>query len=562
MELDRRTFIAGAVTVGATAAVAGLAACSPKESDETTSGGGESPKTIDYVQASANLTPVDERFVIGAVNITDAKADEEHEADYLVIGSGNSGLLSAARAAELGLKVIILEKASETGGSSFGTEAHFALDTVKYVKEQGKKTWTPAEALDYFNLYNEFRSTQSLAASYLNHSHEAFDWWIEKGAKVNQLLGALAGPDTGAGLFFEGRATALADIDRSVIEANGATVLTETKATNLVVDDSGAVVGALAENASGATVLVKSKATFVATGGFSTNPDMVNAYLGARGNAETIGDSMLYHNGDGINMMLGAGAITGLLDTTQPGGMGIAGIDEINTDPEAASQGSAGRAAGEPNLWVNKFGQRVGCEFWTNPTYGYMLAKWSPDYYFYSVLDSAMAKRMETEPFFCQSQFVPYTYDPVPDMTAQLDQAAEDGICYKADTIDELAEKAGINVDGIKATIAKYNEMCASKADTEFFKDAAMLQPISTAPYYAFKMGYARLSTLNGVMIDADCRVVDENGAWITGLFAGGLDSAGFFMADYNHAFSGSCSSYAFFTGFHSAEMAAEFIKG
>ncbi|MDR2380450.1 MAG: FAD-binding protein, partial [Bifidobacteriaceae bacterium] len=392
--VSRRTFLGGTAALGGVAALGGLAACSPNQASEEPTKTSAAPSNGDFTQASANLTPVDERFVISTVNIADAKADEEHDADYLVIGSGNCGLLSAARASELGLAVVMLEKAQETGGSSFGTEAHFALDSVKYVKEQGKKTWTPAEALEYINLYNDFHSTQSLAMSFLNHSNEAFDWWIDKGAKVSQLLGALAGPDTGAGMFFEGKAKALAEIDRSVIEANGVTVLTQTRATNLVVDDSKAVVGALAEKEDGGTVLVRSKATFVGTGGFGTNPDMVDAYLGERGNVALIGDSVLYHNGDGINMMLGAGAITGLLDTVQPGGMQVAGTDY---------EGDVTRAGGEPFLWVNKFGQRVGCEFWTNPTYGYALAAWSPGYHFFTVFDAATVKRMETEDFFCQS---------------------------------------------------------------------------------------------------------------------------------------------------------------
>jgi fumarate reductase flavoprotein subunit len=147
-------------------------------------------------------------------------------------------------------------------------------------------------------------------------------------------------------------------------------------------------------------------------------------------------------------------------------------------------------------------------------------------------------------------------------MGAQLDQAVEDGTCYRADTIEGLADATGINLDALKATVERYNTICEKKEDTDFFKDPAMLLPVSTGPFYALKIECNRLSTLNGVMIDADCKVLDENGAWITGLFAGGLDSAGFFMADYNHGLSGSCSSYSFFTGFHSAEVAAEYIKG
>lgn len=538
---------------------AGIAGCAPAASSEPSStpeaqtGSNETQGTSGYKQPSAHITPVDESFVIQPVNVSEASGDTTYDVEYLVIGSGNCGLLSAARAAELGLNVLMMEKAEETGGSSFGTEAHFALDTCKYVKEQGMKTWTPAEAADYFNLYNEFHSTQTLVMSFLNHCNEPYDWWIDKGAKINQLLGSLAGPNTGAGMFFEGKAKALADIDRQVIEDNGVTVLTRTRATKLVVNDDGAVVGAIGEAEDGSTVLVNAKATFVGTGGFGNNPDMVNAYLGARGNAAIVGDSILYHNGDGINMMLGVGAITGVLDSVQPGGIQVA-----NTEYE----GDVTRAGGEPFLWINKFGQRVGCEYWTNPTYGYALAAWAPDYYFYTLFDSSLVKRMENEKFFCQSKYLPYTYDPVPDMGEQLEDAVSLGAAIKADTIEDLAEQLSVPLEPLQATLDKYNAACDAGFDGEFYKDPSMLLPIKEPPYYALKLECNRLSTLCGVMIDADCKVLNENGEWIEGLFAGGLDSAGFFMADYNHAFSGSCSSFAFFTGFHAADIAADYIKG
>lgn len=536
--MSRRGFVSGAAGIAGAMAVGG------------TLGAGAAIATEDeivWAQPSAHITPVVEKFVKPAVNIADVVADETVETEYLVIGSGNTGLLSAARAAELGVKVTLLEYESTTGGSSYGTEAHFALSNCKYVAEQGMKTWTPSEAADYFNLYNEFHSSQTLVMSFLNHCGEPFDWWIEKGATINLLLTALAGPDTAAGMFFDGKAKALADIDRQVLEQNGADIRTNTEATNLVVNDEGAVVGALA-NTEGGVLFVKAEATFVATGGFGNNPEMVNAYLGARGNAAIVGDVILHHNGDGINMMLGAGAITGVLDSTQPGGIQVQGT---------LYEGNVTRAASEPFLWVNKYGQRVGCEYWTNPTYGYALAAWSPDYCFYTVFDKSIVERMETEQFFCQSKYLPYTYDPVPTMGEEIEEAVAQGIAIKGDTLEELAEKAGIAVESFLETVQIYNDACAAGEDTTFYKPAEMLLPIAEGPFYALKLECNRLSTLNGCIINGDCKVLDANGNWIRGLYAGGLDSAGFFMADYNHAFSGSCSSYAFFTGFHAAETVA-----
>lgn len=540
--ISRRGFVAGVAGIGAT----GIAASALRGTGSALAD--EAKEDIVWAEPNANITPVVEKFVKPAINLADVVADETVETEYLVIGSGNCGLLSAARASELGVKVTMLEYESTTGGSSYGTEAHFALDNCQYVKDQGMKTWTPSEAADYFNLYNEFHSSQTLVMSFLNHCGEPFDWWISKGATISQLLTALAGPDTAAGMFFDGKAAALAEIDRKVIEENGVDVRCGAEATNLVVDDDGCVVGALASTQNG-TLLVKAQATFVGTGGFGNNPEMVNAYLGARGNAAIVGDVILHHNGDGINMMLGAGAITGVLDSTQPGGIQVKGT---------LYEGNVTRAASEPFLWVNKYGQRVGCEFWTNPTYGYALAAWSPEYCFYTVFDQALVERMQTEDFFCQSKYLPYTYDPVPTMGEELDEAAAEGVVIKADTLEELAEKAGIAKETFLATIEKYNAACAAGEDNEFYKPAEMLLPIETGPFYALKLECNRLSTLNGVMIDGDCKVLGADGNWIRGLYAGGLDSAGFFMADYNHAFSGSCSSYSFFTGWRAAETVAK----
>lgn len=41
----------------------------------------------------------------------------------------------------------------------------------------------------------------------------------------------------------------------------------------------------------------------------------------------------------------------------------------------------------------------------------------------------------------------------------------EKGLAWKADTIEELAEKVGLPVDAFKATIAAYNDGCANGND-------------------------------------------------------------------------------------------------
>ena len=138
--------------------------------------------------------------------------------------------------------------------------------------------------------------------------------------------------------------------------------------------------------------------------------------------------------------------------------------------------------------------------------------------------------------------------------------AAEEGIICKADTLEELAEKAGIDPECLVKTVEEYNALCEAGEDTRFFKDADKLFPITEAPFYAFEMIPAWYSTLNGVKINGDIQVLNTEGKVIPGLYAGGLDSGDFFQDDYNHGFSGSCSGYSYFTGFYAAEMAKKYI--
>lgn len=552
-KISRRDFlkVSGVSALGV-CALGGVAACSPapqsggSDTKKEPAAAGSQDITIDY-------THDNHPFVFEGVSLSDAEAMEVVECDYLVIGSGVCGLTTAARAAELGNKVIVLEKAESDGGATSYTEAHFALDTCKYVKEQGHVTWTLQEAYDYFMHFNNYRPDGMLVSSFLHHCNEPYDWFIDRGAKVNMLLYSLAGPQTGAGMFFDGKAAALAEICRTVMNENGAEIRTSCPATNLVMTEDGGVAGAIAAPKDGEKTFFKAKAVFVATGGFGRNKDMVHYYMGAKGDAAYAGDTQLEHDGDGINMMLGVGAIDGGLEWSQGQTPNVAGGVPYG-DP-------IDRAASEPYIWVNTFGKRVGCESFTNLTIPFNFAAYAPGSCYFNVFDADMVKRMETENFFCQSRGLPYTFDPEPGMGAALDKGAEDGTCFKADSLKELAEMAGIEPDALEKTIGEYNALCEKGEDDVFFKKPEMLLPVKTAPFYAIKCIPSRLSSLCGVKVNEDLQVTDANGKPISGLYAGGLDSGGFFATDYNHAFSGSASSFSYFAGFHGADAASEYIK-
>ena len=112
--LDRRSFLTGgAATVATVAGVAGaglLGACAqnapapatPEGSPMAATGPSDEARAVTLVEREADVAD---------------KVAETLECDIVVLGGGAGGLGAAVKAAQLGARVILLEKASELGGS-------------------------------------------------------------------------------------------------------------------------------------------------------------------------------------------------------------------------------------------------------------------------------------------------------------------------------------------------------------------------------------------------------------------------------------------------------------
>lgn len=545
IEMSRRSFLTGIAATGAVATM-GLAGCSPADNaDGSASAAGD---------AGGSPAPAD--FVIPPVNKADV-GDPIRECDYLVIGGGNCGMMSAAHAGSLGLSVILLEKSSVTGGSSVGTEVTQAFSDCRIMQEctddpevvnVTQPSGSNDEIYTYFMMYNSWECNADLVSNYIHTNHRQHDFLYEHGAYPMMLLPSLDSP-TG-GIMYKGQGIGAFEVMQQAAEKYGVEIMTTSPATALVVDDEGAVVGAIA-NVDGASGYIRAKAVFVGTGGFSTNVQMVEHYIPKWGPMAWKNDSHLAHDGDGIRMMLGVGAVESDMGLAQPSASSVANVTwDTPID----------KAAREPYLWVNEIGDRLGNEKHMVMDTMYKVGIKENNHIYFNVIDSAAVKRMETAPLMTNARTVLGSMEPVADMGDALEAGVENGDVYKGETLEELAQAAGIDSEGLVATVTRYNELVQAGEDTQFFKDAASLFSIETGPFYAFKLIPSWYSTLCGVKINGKVQVVDETGKAIPGLFAGGLDSGEFFKDNYNHGFSGSCSGYSYFTGFFAADMAKDYI--
>lgn len=113
------------------------------------------------------------------------------------------------------------------------------------------------------------------------------------------------------------------------------------------------------------------------------------------------------------------------------------------------------------------------------------------------------------------------------------------GYLIKGKTLAELAEKCGIDPDGLQQTVAEFNANARRGSDPDFGRGKTAfnryggdpkigpnpsLAPIEKGPFYAVKVVPGSFGTFAGIDVDAAARVLDKHGSPISGLYAVGND--------------------------------------
>jgi succinate dehydrogenase/fumarate reductase flavoprotein subunit len=132
-----------------------------------------------------------------------------------------------------------------------------------------------------------------------------------------------------------------------------------------------------------------------------------------------------------------------------------------------------------------------------------------------------------------------YGLGAVRPFTLRLDRFLDQGYLASGKSPGELARGLGIDPDGLERTIAQYNDDAVRGVDTRFglggdvyqrfLGDAAngpnpCMRPIAAPPYYAVRLVPSDLGTAAGLLTDAEARVLDAAGRAIPGLYACGND--------------------------------------
>ncbi|MBL8359544.1 MAG: FAD-dependent oxidoreductase [Rubrivivax sp.] len=140
----------------------------------------------------------------------------------------------------------------------------------------------------------------------------------------------------------------------------------------------------------------------------------------------------------------------------------------------------------------------------------------------------------------CDSAFLwRYGLGRIKPYTRRLRPCIDDGSLLRGDTPAALAAAAGIDAQGLAATLERYNAHARQGSDPEWGRGSDAYQrhlgdadrrpnpcvaPIETPPYYAVQVRPADLGMAAGLATDGCARVLDAAGAPIPGLWACGND--------------------------------------
>lgn len=103
-----------------------------------------------------------------------------------------------------------------------------------------------------------------------------------------------------------------------------------------------------------------------------------------------------------------------------------------------------------------------------------------------------------------------------------------------ANSIEELAALIEIDPATLKATVDRYNELCAAGKDEDFGKSATKMIPLTGPTYAAIKLNPAVTVTYGGLVTDTASRVLNAEGSPISGLYAAGeVAFSGLFGTEY-----------------------------
>ncbi len=459
-------------------------------------------------------------------NLTKTKNIDSYDDvfDVVVCGFGGAGGCAAIEAANKGAKVLLLERASDGGGSTALSSCEMYLGGSGGTSLQRACGFedTTENMISYLKACLEEKGDYEKIKLYAENAADHFEWVKSLGVpyKEEAHLGRIVVPETNQSLLFTGNERIYPFLDhakpiprghvpshegdfggkiffdalKTKVISQGVHMSCDSRLLSLIVDEHNIIQGVTFKKDNELSHVRAKNGVVLTTGGFVMNEEMIKKYLPFQSKfAAPYGNP--WDEGDGIQIgqAMGANVIN----------MDEAFFGVYFYPPESLTYG----------IFINNHGER----FVNEDSYGARIG------------------------FYCSQQPKQQIFMLVQDEdfkhSIYMDRLP---IIAVAETIEELENEAGFKKGSLIETVKTYNEYSKNGEDKDFRKHPDWLKPITKPPYaiidYSFKHqsspAYSDKSgplmfTLGGLETLPSGEVLNKKGKIIPKLFAAGRTTAG-----------------------------------
>ena len=461
----------------------------------------------------------------------------------VVVGGGNAAMCAAISARECGADVTLLERAPfdlRGGNTRFTAGAMRAVyegvdDLVRLMPDL-----TPAEiertdfssypAADFFDdmgRVTQYRCDPDLVDRLVNDSYPTLRWMQSHGVRFLPLYGRQSFNVDGrvkfwGGLTVEawGGGPGLVDSLTNAAARIGVTLRYGVRVVRLTIQ-SGRVAGVVVRHADGEESIA-ADAVVLAAGGFEANPAWRARYLGPGWDLARVRGTR-FNTGDGIRMAFDVGAAA----RGHWSGCHAVGWDANAPEFGDLDVGDGFQKHSYPfGIMVNTRGQRFvdeGADFrnYTYAKYGREVLL-QPGQVAWQIFDAKVTHLLRDE----------YRIRQVTRVTAE----SMDALAAKLEGVD--ATEFCATVRAFNAAVDQSTPFDPTRKDGRSARGLAVpksnwANPLDTPPFEAYAITCGITFTFGGLHVDADARVISEEGAPIAGLFGAGELVGGLFYFNY-----------------------------
>ena len=514
------------------------------------------------VVSSVQLPTGDENDWLGTEpDIDEAAITETVDTDILIVGAGNGGMFAAAYAAANGLNFRVIEQNANVQDTRHW---YGAVDSAA-AKEAGEPATDKAKLLSEISRYASGKCDQRVVKTWINESAAMHDFmrsiledkygWVCDFTSGSEAAWPAENAEHNTDYLYpvqehnymaseSASGTPRNELLLQYIQELGYDVDFKTSLAKLEKNSDGRITGIIAQSTEDDHFIRynANQGVLLACGGFPGNPYMMEQ-LDPLGTSVTTACSYSpADKGYGIRAAVWAGANLDKEAAPMLFDRGIVapGVDGGYVDSDSAFGGKAfpGKIrqynpGTQPFLKVNRNGERFANESCPYNDIVYAAAH-QPGRVYAQICDANIledAKRFHTIGCSAQTRNLGEDY-----FAQQVENGEKEGCFFKADTLEELADKMGFTgaaKDTFLATVERYNELYDKQNDEDFGKPAYRLSAIRTAPFYGCWLGASLLTTEQGIAINEKGQALDTNNQPMEGLYITGDMSGSFFANNY-----------------------------